>query len=114
MTVNRLLSGTDARLFDVTGRRSRQPRPELVTSVSTEFSLTLDDAFTRRVRSPHQQMHFGEVIPSVMRIDEIVTALQNRGFAVTTLPSSGGTDADSRQPLAPEPLVAICSASSWA
>ena len=101
VTVNRLLSGTDARLFDVTGRRCRQPRPELVTSVSTEFSLTLDDAFTRRVRSPHQQMHFGEVIPSAMRIDDIVTALQNRGFTVRTLPSSGGTDADSRPGAAP-------------
>jgi hypothetical protein len=101
VSVNRLLSGTDARLFDVTGRRSRQPRTELVTSVSTVFSLTLDDAFTRRVRSPHQQMHFGEVIPSAMRIDDMVTALQNRGFTVVTLASSESTDADSRPGAAP-------------
>lgn len=99
--VDRLLSGTDARLFDATGRRCRHPRPELVSSISVEFSLTLDDAFTRRVRSPHQQMHFGEVIPSAMRIGDIVTALQNRGFTVETLVSSDDTDADPRPGAAP-------------
>lgn len=101
VTVDRLLSGTDARLFDVRGRPCLQPRPELVSRMSAEFSLTLDDAFTQRVRSPHQQIHFGEVIPSAMRIGDIVTALQNQGFTVETLASSNDTTADPRPGSAP-------------
>lgn len=86
VTVDRLLSGTEARLFDAAGKRCRQPKLTLRSSVSTEFSLTLDDAFRRRVRSPYQQMHFGEVVPTEARIDDIGTALKNQGFAVLTFP----------------------------
>jgi hypothetical protein len=86
VTVDRLLSGTDARLFDATGKLSRPQGPELESVISTEFSLTLDDAFARRVHSPYQQMHFDEVIPGTARIDDIITALRNRGFTVTFLP----------------------------
>ncbi len=96
VTVNRLLSGTNARLFDATGRPCRRPELELESIISTEFSLTLDDAFTRRRRSPHQQMHFGEVIPSAMRIDDIMTALRNQGFTVRSFASNDATGADSR------------------
>jgi len=72
----------DGRLYDATGRQCRQPRPELKTSITTRFSVILDDAFRRRTLSPHQQMHFDEVIPSEMRIDDIKTALGNMGFTV--------------------------------
>lgn len=89
VTVDRLLSGTEARLFDATGRRCRQPELELESTISTEFSLTLDDAFAWRVRSPYQLMFFGEVIPTGARIDDITIALQNRGFEVELL---GGGD----------------------
>ncbi|HEX6519576.1 MAG TPA: hypothetical protein VF070_06100 [Streptosporangiaceae bacterium] len=85
VTVNRLLSGVDARLFDATGMRCRPRRPglKLKSTVTTEFSLPLDDAFARRTLSPYQWLHFDEVIPSGMRIDDIVTALRNRGFKVS-------------------------------
>ena len=96
VTVDRLLSGTDARLFDATGKLCRPQGPELESVISTEFSLTLDDAFARRVRSPHQQMHFDEVIPSTARIDDIMTALRNRGFTVTSLPARDATEAGSQ------------------
>lgn len=82
VTVNRLLSGTDARLFDATGKLCRRPVCELESLISTTFTLTLDDAFARRVQSPQQQMHFDEVILTAARVDDISTALRNRGFAV--------------------------------
>jgi hypothetical protein len=80
--IDRLLSGMDARLYDATGQRRGQPRPEMESLISSEFSLILDDAFGRRTLSPHQQLHFDEVIPSEMRIDDIKTALGNLGFTV--------------------------------
>lgn len=85
ITVNRLLSGTDARLFDATGQKARKPRLRLASTVSVKFSLTLGDTFTRRRRSPHQQMHFAEVLPEEARIDDVSTALQNQGFEVFRL-----------------------------
>ena len=82
VTVNRLLSGMDARLFDATGAsrgRSGVMRQSLIT---TNFRLILDDAFARRILSPHQQLHFDEVIPAETRIDDIKMALKNLGFKV--------------------------------
>ncbi len=87
VSVNRLLSGMDARLFDATGKqcRPRRPRLKLKSIVTTGFSLPLDDAFARRTLWPYQWLHFEEVIPSGMRIVDIVTALRNRGFKVDEL-----------------------------
>lgn len=84
VTVNRLLSGMDARLYDATGKQcqSRRPGLKLKSIVTTEFSLPLYDAFARRTMSPYQWLYFDEVIPSAMRIDDIVMALRNRGFEV--------------------------------
>jgi len=84
VTVNRLLSGMDARLFDATGKpcRPRRPGLKLKSTVTTEFSFSLDDAFARRTLRPYQLLYFDEVVPSEMRIADIVTALRNRGFAV--------------------------------
>lgn len=78
--VNRLLSGLDARLFDATGTLLGQPRVARQTLVNTKFDLRLDDAFARRTLSPHQQLHFDEVIPAETRIDDIMMALKNLGF----------------------------------
>jgi hypothetical protein len=89
VTVNRLLSRADARLFDATGRLCRRPACELESAISTTFSLTLDDAFTRRLRTPYQQMHFDEVILTSARVDDISTALRNRGFTVAAAPDRG-------------------------
>jgi hypothetical protein len=89
VTVNRLLSGADARIFDATGRLCRGPACELESVISTTFSLTLDDAFARRLRTPHQQMHFDEVILTSARVDDISTALRNRGFKVEKIAGSG-------------------------
>ena len=82
VTVNRLLSCMDARLYDATGKQCQSRRPELKLKsiVTTEFSLPLGDAFHRRMMSPYQWLYFDEVIPSAMRIDDIMMALRNRGF----------------------------------
>jgi hypothetical protein len=85
VTINRLLSGMDARLFDATGKRYTRSTLKSSSVISSSFSLVLDDAFERRTLSPYQQLYFGEVIPSRMRIDDIITALRNRGFAVDVL-----------------------------
>lgn len=82
VTVNRLLSGMDARLYDATGKPGGQPEPELESRLSSEFSLILDDAFAQRMLSLSQQLHFDEVIPDEMRIDDIKTALKGLGFRV--------------------------------
>jgi hypothetical protein len=82
VAVNRLLSGMDARLYDATGTLRGQPRVTQQSLVSTKFDLTLDDAFARRILSPHQQLHFDEVIPAETRIDDIRMALKNLGFKV--------------------------------
>jgi hypothetical protein len=90
VAVNRLLSGLDARLYDATGTLDGQPRVARQSLVSTEFNLTLDDAFARRTFSPHQQLHFDEVIPAETRIDDIRMALKNLGFiAIDRWPDQG-------------------------
>ena len=96
LTVDRLLSGTSARLFDSRGMMC-QPSLETRSVVATEFSVLLEDAFARRTLSPSQQMHFDEVIPDEMRLDDIMTVLRIRGFEVEDLRLPGTTppDADS-------------------
>ena len=87
VTVNRLLSGMDARLYDAAGRPypARRSRLKLTSVVTTEFSLLLDDAFVRRAMSPYQWLYFDEVIPSTLRLDDIAMALRNRGFTVPSV-----------------------------
>jgi hypothetical protein len=87
VTVNRLLSGLDARLYDATGRPylARRSGLKLTSVVTTEFSLSLYDAFVRRVMSPYQWLYFDEVIPSGLRLDDIAMALRNRGFTVPSV-----------------------------
>ena len=84
VTVNRLLSGMDARLYDAAGRPypARRSGLKLTSVVTTEFSLSLYDAFVRRAMSPYQWLYFDEVIPSALRLDDIAMALRNRGFRV--------------------------------
>ena len=83
VAVNRLLSGLDARLYDATGTLRGHPRVARESLVTTRFELILGDAFARRIFSPHQQLHFDEVIPAEARIDDIKMALKNRGFRET-------------------------------
>ena len=82
VAVNRLLSGLDARLYDATGTLRGHPRVARQSLVCTKFELTLGDAFARRTLSPHQQLHFDEVIPAETRIDDVMMALKNLGFKV--------------------------------
>jgi hypothetical protein len=86
VTVDRLLSGTDARLFDATGRQERRLQPKLKSVVDCDFTFILDDVFALRELTPQQQMHFDEVIPSEMRIHDIKNALVNLGYRVTNGP----------------------------
>jgi len=83
VTVNRLLSGMDVRLYDAAGTLRGHPPVKRQSLITTEFKLILDDAFARRSMWPHQQMHFDEVIPTETRIDDIKMALKNLGFTVT-------------------------------
>ena len=87
VTVNRLLSGMDARLYDAAGRPypARRSALKLKSVVTTEFSLSLYDAFVRRTMSPYQWLYFDEVIPSALRLDDIAMALRNRGFTVPSV-----------------------------
>jgi hypothetical protein len=87
VTVNRLLSGMDARLYDAAGRPYSDERPglRLESVVTSEFSLSLYDAFVRRAMSPYQWLYFDEVIPSALRLDDIAMALRNRGFTVPSV-----------------------------
>jgi hypothetical protein len=89
VTVNRLLSGMEARLHDAAGRPypAGTPGLKLTSVVTTEFSLSLHDAFVQRVMSPYQWLHFDEVIPSALRLDDIAMALRNRGFTVPSVRS---------------------------
>jgi hypothetical protein len=59
VTVNRLLSGMDARLYDAAGRPypARRSGLKLTSVITTEFSLSLYDAFVRRAMSPYQCVH---------------------------------------------------------
>jgi hypothetical protein len=82
VSVDRLLSGMDARLYDATGMLGGHPRVARESLIYTKFRLILGDAFARRTLSPHQQLHFDEVIPAETRIDDIKTALLNLGFSV--------------------------------
>ncbi len=82
VTVDKLLSGMDARLYDATGTLRGQPAVTRQSVITTKFKLILDDAFARRTLSPHQQLHFDEVIPAETRIDDIKMALKNLGFTV--------------------------------
>ncbi len=87
VTIDRLLSGTDARFFDATGRRDDRLKLELKSIVACEFTFILDDAFSRRMLTPYQQMHFDEVVLSDMRIDDIKSALVNLGYKCRDLSS---------------------------
>lgn len=92
--VNRLLSGMNARLYDAAGKQYplRRPGLKLKSIVTTEFSMALYDAFVRRTMSPYQWLYFDEVIPSEMRVDDIMMALRNRGFSVK---APGGVNPES-------------------
>ncbi len=96
VTVNRLLSGMNARLYGSTGKkyRSGQSRLKMKSVIRTNFALPLYDAFARRTMSPYQWLYFDEVIPSRMRIDDITMALKNRGFRVSV--PSGADPEDCR------------------
>jgi hypothetical protein len=108
VTVNRLLSGLDARLYDAAGRPhpARRRGLKLTTVVTTEFSLSLYDAFVRRAMSPYQWLYFDEVIPSALRLDDIAMALRNRGFTVPSVRNLDPADCciNARRMQGPDPL----------
>ncbi|MFC6087839.1 hypothetical protein [Saccharothrix lopnurensis] len=80
-----LLSGLRARRFDALGTQAEQPK--LVSRITTDLHLVLDDAFARREMLPCQHLHFDEVIPDNMRIADIRAVLETRGFQVEEWPS---------------------------
>ena len=89
-----LISGLEARLYDATGHPQRL-QPKLTTRVSTDATLVLNDAFTRRTFSPFRHLVFDEIIPDDMRITDIMTALSDAGFKVSKVwPERQGPDLD--------------------
>jgi hypothetical protein len=78
----RLLSGLQARLHDATGRRSDRAAPKLSTRLVAEVRLILDEAMTHRHLTPHQLLHFDQVIPDPMRLADIEAALRDCGFRI--------------------------------
>jgi hypothetical protein len=98
-----LMSGMTARVYDATGYFLREPLA-LTTKIHARAKLKLDDAFAMRDRSPSQHLFFDEIIPDEIRITDIRTALEDRGFAVEKVWSQDdesrdeedeGTDTDS-------------------
>ena len=82
VTVNRLLSGLDARLYDATGTLRGHPRVEQQSRGRHRVRAYAGRRFCAAHLSPHQQLHFDEVIPDETRIDDIMMALKNLGFKV--------------------------------
>lgn len=90
-----LMSGTTARLYDATGYFLGQPL-KLTTRIRSTAELTLDDAFSNRDYSPNYHLFFDEIIPDEMRITDIKTALDDRGFTVEKVwPDHDGADYNS-------------------
>jgi hypothetical protein len=94
-----LLSGLGAWLFGATGDWQRRPRPDasgdwprpgeqypwepaLTTRVSIDTECRVLDMFAEREFKPYLQFVFDDVIPSDMRITDIVTVLRNSKFEV--------------------------------
>lgn len=80
----RLLSGLQARLYDATGRKPDGAQPRLTTRLVSDVSLVLDEALTWRRLTPHQLLHFDEVIPHPMRLADIMAALRDCGFRINS------------------------------
>jgi len=76
-----LISGMTARVYDATGYFLKEPLT-LTTRIHAHARLKLDDAFAMRDRSPSQHLFFDEIVPDGIRITDIRTALEDRGFAV--------------------------------
>lgn len=84
-TPGELLSGMDARLFDACGRRYRRDGKNPLTirsTITTQCTLMLRDAFASRQLSPYQSFHFDEIIPNDQRLADIATALSDQRFEV--------------------------------
>jgi hypothetical protein len=77
-----LLSGVAARLYDATGHLSSRPQVFSCSRLSMRSRLYLDDAFSSRVHAPYQQLHFDEVVPEEMRIQDVLGVLHNEGFSI--------------------------------
>lgn len=77
-----LISGVEAKVADGIGAIPSGRQPTITSYISTHLELILDDAFAKRMLSPYQHLHFDEVIPDQMRISDIFSALEDRGFTV--------------------------------
>jgi hypothetical protein len=88
-TTGVLLSGAVVRLFDARGQGVRGPRGPLTvrSSVAARATVVLDDAFAQRTFTPQQSFHFDEVIPGPARVQDILSALTDLRFEVTSRPA---------------------------
>jgi hypothetical protein len=92
-----LLSGIEARLFDATGYK-QNTQLNLITRLQICTKLYPADVFARRTFSPYHQFVFDDIVPSEMRITDIVTVLRNSGFEVPqpwSSPENNGTQTPS-------------------
>jgi hypothetical protein len=98
-----LLSGLEAALFDATGNRQYQPgpgngggwplpapqEPKLTTRLSIDTDLYIADTFAKRNFKPYHQFVFDDVIPSDMRIQDILNILRNSRFEAASRVDDG-------------------------
>ena len=87
--VGLLLSGLRVAAFGTTGARSGRDSTYCRTYVSTDVVLELDDAIQKWIRSPIQHLRFEHVILDPLRIQDVRTALEDRGFEVLPRIQSG-------------------------
>jgi hypothetical protein len=78
---NYLLSGLEARLYSATGDKQRL-RPKQITRIQLSAQFWPGDVFDKRTFSPYHRVVFDEIIPSEMRISDIVSVLGSLQFEV--------------------------------
>ena len=77
-----LLSGVKPLYFDTLGNQALDNLVELSTTVGLDMAIYLEDRFGVRTLSPYRHLQFEGVILDDMRVQDIVTLLEDRGFEV--------------------------------
>ena len=77
-----LLSGVRPLYFDAIGNKVEDNLVELSTTIGLDMIIYLEDRFGVRTLSPYRHLQFEGVILDDMRVQDILTLLEDRGFEV--------------------------------
>lgn len=77
-----LLSGTAFSYFNSRGSRAAENPINRSTTIDADMTIWLEDRFGVRTLSPYRHLQFDGVILDSMRVQDIVTLLEDRGFEV--------------------------------